>query len=290
MAKPARLSVFVSIVFIFFAMGCAARDGGTALVDCTLIDGTGAPPVPDAVVLMKDGEIQAAGAARMIKVTPGYTRVSLNGAYVLPGFINAHVHSLYDEASLRRWLSAGVTTVRDVGFSDTPGYLSRRDALNRSASNARLISATPMITHAGGYGTVYVTDAESARRMVDKYVKMGADLVKIAIEDDLQGRTWPMMSAEEVRAAVTQAHASGKWVAAHISHVRNLSLALDAGVDDIAHMVVEPLPQEMARAIAAKGNVWVPTLELWKGVSAKHSLDWDRIAIANTGVFFKAGG
>jgi imidazolonepropionase-like amidohydrolase len=281
----------VSALFVVLAVGCSAgRTGAIALVDCTLIDGTGAPAVANAVVLIKDGKILAAGAADVAGSTEGYTRVDLKGAYVLPGFINAHVHSLYDEANFKRWLSAGVTTVRDVGFSDAPGYLSHRDAINRGASNARLISATPMITRAGGYGTVYVTDAESARRMVDKYVKMGVDIVKIAIEDDLQGRTWPLLSAEEVRAIVTEAHAAGKWVAAHVSHVRNLQVALDAGVDDIAHMVVEPLAPEMARAIAAKGIMWVPTLELWKGVSEKHSLDWDKVAIANTGVFFKAGG
>ena len=200
------------------------------------------------------------------------------------------MHSLYSEENLRAWLAAGVTTVRDVGYSDTPDYLARRDALNRNPACARLISATPMITHSGGYGTVGVTGPDSARATVRRYVRRGADLVKIAIEDDLQGRTWPMMSGAEVTAAVQQAHAMKRKVAAHVSHVRNLPLALEAGVDDIAHMVVEPLPEAMAAAIARTGIAWVPTLELWKGVSEKHSLDWDKVAIRNTGIFFRAGG
>ena len=61
-------------------------------------------------------------------------------------------------------------------------------------------------------------------------------------------------------------------------------------MDDIAHMVVEPLPEELARSIAARGIIWVPTLELWEGVSDRHSLDWNTTAVRNTGVFLRAGG
>jgi imidazolonepropionase-like amidohydrolase len=248
------LLVFLSFVVI----GCAKtpnHSGSLAIVDCVLIDGTGSPPLSNAVVLIKDGIIKAVGSASETGGTEGYTRVNLHGAYLLPGFINAHVHSLYDQGNFRRWLSAGVTTARDLG-----------------------------------YGTVFIDGTESARAAVNKYIGTGADLVKIAIEDDLQGRTWPMMSAGEVRAIVSQAHAANRKVSAHVSHVRNLPLAVDEGVDDIAHMVVEPLSEALARDIAEKGIIWVPTLELWKGVSAKHSLDWDKVAIRNTGVFFKAGG
>jgi len=286
--------VFLAAAIVAVLAGACASSGGTApavaLVDCTLIDGTGAPPVADAAVLVRNGRIQAAGPRISIGGTAGYETVSLHGAWLMPGFINAHVHCLYDAKTLRRWLAAGVTTVRDLGYGAPPDFLERRDELNRDPHLARIVAATPIITHTGGYGAVGVTGAEAARAAVKRYVDLGVDLVKIAIEDDLQGRRWPMMSAEEIRAAVSQAHASGKRVAAHISHVRNLSLALEAGVDDLAHMVVEPLSEDVAASIAAKGISWVPTLELWKGVSRKQALPRDAIAVHNTGVFFRAGG
>jgi imidazolonepropionase-like amidohydrolase len=287
-----RAFTFLVLGFLLTFMGCAGAPnrGSVALVDCVLIDGTGAPPRPDAVVVIKDGVVQAVSTGALPDSANGYARLSLHGAYVLPGFINAHVHSLYEQGNFRRWLRAGVTTVRDVGYTASLDYLARRDALNRDSLNARLVSATPMITRPGGYGTVTVDGPDSARDMVSLYVGRGADLVKIAVEDDLQGRQWPMLGAAEIRAIVARAHELSKRVSAHVSHVRNLSLAVDAGVDDLAHMVVEPLSADAARAIAAKGIMWVPTLELWKGVSARHSLDWDKVAIRNTGVFFKAGG
>ena len=278
--------------FLFAALACAgAEETATlAIVDCTLIDGTGARPVPDAVVLIRDGVIQAAGGRSSVGAFGEYPAVSLHGAYLLPGFINAHVHSHYSEPGLRLWLSSGVTSVRDLGYLDSPDNVERRDALAAGRSNARLIAATPLITHAGGYGGSYVDGPASARAAVRRYVKAGFDLVKIALEDDLQGRSWPMMSGAEARSAVAAAHAAGKKVSAHVSHVRNLPLALEAGVDDLAHMVVEPLPEELARTIAARGILWVPTLELWQGVSERHSLDWIRTAVRNTEVFRKAGG
>jgi hypothetical protein len=262
MSRCAIHAACAALFLMAAAGGCSSGsfpDGPYALADATLIDGTGSPPLARAVVLVKDGVIQG-------------------------------------------WLAAGVTSVRDLGpfISD---FISERDRLNRAVSNARIIAATPLITRPGGYGSAYIDGPAAARETVRGFIRAGADIIKIAIEDDLQGRKWPMLSGDEIAGAVEEAHAAGRRVSAHISHARNIPLAVMAGVDDLAHMVVEPLSDETAREIAAKGSrrpcraacrprgiFWVPTLELWKGVSIKHSLDWDRIAIANTGGFFRAGG
>ncbi|NTU75939.1 MAG: hypothetical protein HGA86_07440, partial [Anaerolineaceae bacterium] len=86
-----------------------------ALVNGTLIDGTGSEPVPDAVVLIRDGKILAAGPGAEVAVPDGFEIVDLQGGTILPGFINAHVHGAYDLEKLETWASEGVTTVRDLG-------------------------------------------------------------------------------------------------------------------------------------------------------------------------------
>jgi imidazolonepropionase-like amidohydrolase len=291
--KHRRIALFAAaILAAMLASGC--RAGATAaplaLVDLVLIDGTGAPPVPDAVILIRNGIVLAAGPSAAVGSTTGYERVSLHGAYVVPGFINTHVHSVYDESSLRTWLVSGVTTIRDLGYQGGAELVGKRNAFNAKATNARMVAATPIIARTNGYGTVYVDGIDSARATVRKLVRDGFDEIKIGVENDLQGRIWPMLSAEEVAAIVETAHAAGKRVSAHVTHVQNLDIAVNAGVDDIAHMVVEPITEERAEDIARRGIIWVPTLELWKGVSQMHSLGWISVAVRNTGIFFRAGG
>jgi imidazolonepropionase-like amidohydrolase len=70
-----------------------------------------------------------------------------------------------------------------------------------------------------------------------------------------------------------------------VTSVVDIDLALDAGVDDLAHMVVDqPLPAQVAQRIADRGVVWVPTLELWYCTGSVS------LAVTNLGRFVTAGG
>ncbi|HEY3314667.1 MAG TPA: amidohydrolase family protein [Bacillota bacterium] len=97
-----------------------------ALVGGKLIDGTGAPPVPDGVVLISDGLIEAAGPRARVGLPAGYRVVDCARKGVLPGLADMHVHlcggwdgesseMLGFQRYLNAFLYAGVTTVFDVG-------------------------------------------------------------------------------------------------------------------------------------------------------------------------------
>lgn len=265
-------------------------EGFLALTNCRMIDGTGAGPVENAVVLIKDGSIAAAGLKDTVRIPAGADTVDLKGATVLPGFINAHVHRAYDEKQLQQWLAAGVTTVRDEAPMLGGDFLKERDRLSQNIANATIVSATPILTVPGGYGKASFTSAAEASDKVKEYVDRGVDIIKFSIEDNLQGRTWALPALDEVKAIVEAAHMGGRKASVHITHVWNLEWAIEAGVDDIAHMAVEPLGDEIAAEIAGKGIYWVPTLELWSGVSEMHSLNWIDVALQNLSAFRKAGG
>jgi len=122
----------------------------TAIRAGTLIDGTGAAPVRNAVILVQEGRITAVGAN--VQIPNGATVIDLSAATVLPGFIDAHVHlaghtigdgdwqhagltempsqlALLGAAHAQQTLEAGFTTVRVVGtgnFSD----IALRNAIN----------------------------------------------------------------------------------------------------------------------------------------------------------------
>ena len=312
MSRPSAL--LISIIALLLLAGCSTQDakggsdsaanepssidgassvndenGAVYLTNCRVIDGTGAAPVTNAVVVFEEGIIMAIGASDSIAIPKGAKVIDLSGATVMPGFINAHVHDAYNEQNLETWLRAGVTTVRDES-PRVVDFLAQRDRLNEELAHARIVSATPILTVPDGYGHVYFTSAATASEVVSEYIADGAEIVKISIEDDLQGRTWEMPTYEMVKAIVDTAHNGGCKVSVHISHERNLQWAIDAGVDDISHMVVEPVSKETAERMVQKGIYWVPTLELWNGVSEKHRLKWIDVAVENLSTFYKAGG
>ena len=268
----------------------AGGERAVAFINGVLIDGTGAEPVSNAEVIVRDGRIEKAGAYSEADIPADAVVYDLKGAAVLPGFINAHVHRSYDQENLKNWVNAGVTTVRDEAPMTGGDFLEERDTLNKDPKNTTIVSATPIITAPGGYGAAQYESSEDAREMVLGYIDKNVDIIKTSVEDDLQGRRWSLPTYEEFESVVKTAHSRNKKVSVHISHSRHLQWAVNAGVDDIAHMVVEPLEPDIIEKLVMEDIYWVPTLELWKGVSEMHSLDWDRIAIDNVSKYYKAGG
>ena len=135
-----------------------------------------------------------------------------------------------------------------------------------------------------------MSSPDDAERKINLLVDAGADLIKIAIEDDLQGRTWPMLSFDEIETIVRTAHGRNRLVSAHISRTRHVETAVRAEVDDLAHMAVDPVPDSLFTRMIEKDIYWVPTLELWDGVRRLHGANWDAIAKDNLGRFARAGG
>ncbi len=104
----------------------------------TIIDGNGTKPVPDGEVLIEDDRIRAVGRAGSVPIPDAdLIRIDAGGGFILPGFIDAHVHMWHDDfdvmremtdplslnfyraiGNMRATIGAGVTTVRDAGGSD----------------------------------------------------------------------------------------------------------------------------------------------------------------------------
>ncbi|MEJ2559996.1 MAG: amidohydrolase family protein [Anaerolineae bacterium] len=264
-----------------------------ALIHGTLIDGTGTDPLPDAALVIQEGRILAVGPHAEVEVPIDAKIIDLQGATILPGFINAHVHLGYSEHNLQAWAEAGVTTVRDLGTAPASDLFSRRDELLKDNRNARLVAAGPLVTVPDGYPMVpwglqglAVTSAQDAALKVNQLLDDGADVIKIALESGYLFETnIPVLSAQEAATVVKVAHERGTMVSAHVTAAQDLGLALDAGVDDIAHMVTNNLSHQLIEGMLKNDVYWVPTLELWKGVGGL-----DRQAVANLRKFVEAGG
>ena len=295
-----KLILFSSLFFILLT-ACSENLNPTsgnniestyAITNGLLIDGTGTAPIPNSIIIVKDGLIESVGTNHSLEIPSGMEIIDLQGSYILPGLINSHVHGAYDKNNLQEWAKAGITTVRDLGNLTTSPEVgfSIRDALSNDNKNSRLVAAGPLVTALGGYGNYPVTSTSDAELKTDGLINMGADLIKIAIEDNLQGRTWPMLSLDEIQMIVQTTHKKNKQVSSHISRSEHLDIAIKGGVDDVAHMVIDYLPDSLIALMIEKNMYWVPTLELWKGVSERYSLNWITTAKNNLIRFVQAGG
>jgi imidazolonepropionase-like amidohydrolase len=191
--------------------------------------------------------------------------VQHDDATILPGLIDTHVHLVADSGvgaldrvadftdekldavmteALRRQLSAGVTTVRDLGdrrFS----ALERRDR-QRDAGNGEpeptILAAGPPLTSPGGhcfYMGGEVRGAAGIEAAITERLERGVDVVKVMASG---GMTTPgtdvmgtQFSTEELRLIVQLAHAAGLPVTAHAHALPAVEQAVDVGVDGIEH-------------------------------------------------------
>ena len=257
--------------------------GSFALVNGTLVDGTGSDPVSDGVVVIDGGRIVAVGAGDQVTIPPDIPVVDVDGATILPGFVNAHVHAAFDEEHLEAWAHSGVTTVRDLGawLDDGTGTVplpplvtcpawgcaaasvvfTHRDELSADSRHARLVAAGPFVSASRepGDGYLAVTTQQQAEPAIDALVDDGADLVKIYIEEPTSGYV-PVQDA--ITATVDAAHARGVLASAHILTRPHLEYALEARVDDLAHMIYDALPEDLITRAIEQNVYWIPTLEL----------------------------
>jgi len=274
-----------------------AAKSSLALTNGTLVDGTGAGPLRNAVILINDDRIDGVGTLDKVKIPPNARIIDVRGATILPGFLNTHVHSAFSESNLQAWAQAGVTTVRDMGFQAEHMWwpMSFRDQHMQSPRFARIVTVGVPISTPGGYplengNTTVLTAAspEEARAGTNLILDHGADLIKVSLESGLIIKgipDLPIFNKEESTAIVDVAHRRGVPVSVHVTAVMDLAKAVDYGFDQIAHMVADELEDEQLTArMVARDIYWIPTLELWSFYNLAP------VAVANLRRFVSAGG
>ncbi|MEO9079076.1 MAG: hypothetical protein ABI268_07150, partial [Rhodanobacter sp.] len=118
---------------IFFMLAAPAAAASLALTHATVIDGTGSPAQVDMTVVINGNEIQSIYPSAMHSPPEDARVEDLQGRYVMPGLIDAHVHMTDVEPDmahfrvfLRALVDGGVTGVRDMaGNARQLGYLSQ---------------------------------------------------------------------------------------------------------------------------------------------------------------------
>ncbi|HEX3779743.1 MAG TPA: hypothetical protein VHX38_08735 [Pseudonocardiaceae bacterium] len=247
----------------------------TFIRQVAVFDGTQRLPGQD--VLIDGGLIAAIGPN--LAVPPGATVIDGTGKTLLPGLIDAHVHTT-SATQLRQSLLFGVTTELDMGGEPEMSRQLRAVARKRD-DVADLRIATTGATAPHGHPNQLVEigmlkpfptveGPEHAEAFVAARVAEGADHLKIFIEDGtVAGKPMPTMSDETVTALVLAAHSHGLRTAAHTWTRSAVRQAIACGVDILAHPPSDgPSDQDLIEAVAAAGSIVVATLPPLAGMSA----------------------
>jgi imidazolonepropionase-like amidohydrolase len=242
----------------------AASAATVAFIGATVIDGTGAAPIRDGVVVVRDGKVAAVGPRATVRVPADARRVDLTGKVVMPGLINAHAHvelnarastpprtQLADQLAL--YARYGVTTAFSLG-DDGVESVRLRDELRRAPPEtrpllARLYVAGPVL-NAGSPAEGRATVTQNARR--------GVDISKIRLNGP---PTAPIRDPAVFGAMIAQSHAEKLPLAAHMFTVEETRALVEADVDVLAHSIRDrDADAGLVAAIKAKGIGYIPTL------------------------------
>lgn len=269
----------------------------TILHNARLVDGTGADPVADAVVVIDDGKITYAGAAAGAPAADEKAvKVDVGGNTVTPGFFDCHVHlslpgtkgspvmaamvppsyryfQLLDR--LKTTVEAGITTVRDLMGVDT----GVRDAVSHSLMpGPRLLVADKMFSQTGGHadfhipsgldgtgliGGMLVDSVDEARHHVRTLLRQGVDVIKVASSGGVTSPSddpdWLGARTEIVAALVEEANNyGGRKVAAHAIGFAGIKAAVEGGVHSIEHGYA--LDTDLRQEMVDRGQYLIPTL------------------------------
>ncbi len=279
----AAFGLLLSVVPVLAAQEKSPRR--IAVKAARLIDGTGAAPIANVVVLIEGDRITAVGSG--MTIPKGTEVVDLGSATLMPGFIDCHTHvtgqpgDFYDDLFrkspidfavtshlyARRTLDAGFTTIRNAGASEYVDVALRNAITRGDIAGPRIIAAAHAIGATGGHGdlngmspylrfegTSGIADGPDAiRKQVRTQIKYGADVIKmiatagVLSEEESVGA--PQFSLDEMKTMVDEAAMWGRKVMAHAHGTEGIKRAIRAGVASIEHgSLIDDEGIEMAKA------------------------------------------
>ena len=279
----ARLAAILLFpVFAAFAAEGALpkrKPGPLVITGATLIDGTGAPPVPDSWILIQDGKFTEVSTAQrwrgMMTLARNVKVMDGSGKWILPGFVDAHVHvdSRGDAKRMIRW---GVTAARWMA-EDVEKSRKRALSSRSSLESPDLFPASPIFTAPGGWWSSqgpdrrlnrFPTTPEEARESVRAAKRLGSAEIKI-MDDDMGWCRDPLARLPQIRpdvlaALIAEAGELGLRVAVHAPQLKDAREAARLGATVLAHGILdEPIDAETAALLQARRIFFVPTLDIY---------------------------
>ena len=277
----------------------------TVIKNATIIDGTGADPVPNGFVVVENECIKEVGTGAPGNLPSTANLIDGRGQTLLPGLIDAHVHLGAVDANIieqqrhyhasmlvvktlkimAQTLDQGFTTVRDAGGVD-PGFREAADqglvpgprifvsgtSLTQTGGHADVRLPTeigPPVRHAAGLASWVCDGVDEVRRASRDLLRQGVDQIKVMAGGGAMSPSdeidTSQYSIEELKAIVFEAESAGTYVMAHCYSDRSILNSVKSGIRSIEHGNL--LTEPSAVAIKDAGAYLVPTIVTYEMIS-----------------------
>ncbi|HZV60179.1 MAG TPA: S41 family peptidase, partial [Candidatus Eremiobacteraceae bacterium] len=271
--------------------GNARSASDVVLVGAKIYSSPTEPPIDHGSIAVHDGRIVAVGPSDTIKIPRGADVIDCTGLVVTAGFWNSHVHIMTPgllhaeklsseqiasrlEEMLTRW---GFTTVFDIASQLDNTTLIRRRIESGEVKGPRILTVGEPFWAKGGTpiyvkgfletNHINIPEVESSAQAVERVrrqIRDGADGIKI-FAGSIERDSILIMPLELAKDIVAEAHRAGVPVFAHPSNREGLEVAIQSGVDILAHTTASggPWSASLVERMKAAHLALIATLTLW---------------------------
>ena len=286
MKRRFKLVVIAAVLFLLLGSALLIRAQQTnrllVIEGARLIDGTGRPPIENAVIVIADDTIQQV-FQKGERVYPQDAKIiHAEGKTVIPALfdIDTHIGQQGLEAAaqaLSNYLYFGIVNISDTGVTLIHGEGLKKLEHEGKLVAPRIFEAGPTFTVVGGHP---IPTNRALGRAIDPRTLTQIDGPKAAVEEVRRYRSeykvatlktimesggvlgYPRMSVETLKALADEAHKLRLKVYAHAIQLPDIRDSLNGGVDLVAHGLVEALtPESDIAQLMSKNKVsWLPGL------------------------------
>jgi imidazolonepropionase-like amidohydrolase len=301
------MKIRVALLLAFSLSIVEIRAEKISLVGATVINPADGKVLPNATVVINGDKIERVSMGKQDAATLG-RQVSCVGKFILPGYIDTHVHFFQsadlftrpdgaDFNSVRpykdevawikshlddvfaRYIRSGITSVVDVG-GPMWNFEVRKKA-NATAKAPRVAVAGPLISSVsrekldlGDPPIVKIDTPDQAREFVRTLAEQKPDLVKIWYIVD---KDHPVDSFRPIaRATIEESHAHNIRVAVHATELETARAAVEEGADVLVHSVIDkPIDDAFVKLLKDRHIILCPTLVVFEryGRTFSHQLN-----------------
>jgi hypothetical protein len=240
------------VLFVLASCGDRAR-GHAAFIHVNLVPMTGETVIENQTVLVEGATVVGIGDPDTLPVPGGAEVIDGQGAYLMPGLADMHMHTRQDWEDgdvwpvhpLHLYLANGVTTIRDFAPQGSPltYALQWRDEIRAGRRDGPTIYASGEL--------LYASPLDDAVSIVHQNQEMGFDFLKV----------YSYLSREDYHKAMVTARELGLYTTGHVPYAVGLDGVLAEGMGEIAH-VEELLPEflDFDRTVDLAPEAWLPYL------------------------------